>query len=84
MLKDLPAVYLEQGISKEKIAEKLDATTEEVESRLKQTAASKLPFWPRNKFTVCGKYEELGESWVRYGSLYYHEACHRRFMSGVS
>src|ERR1700730_3478409 len=77
MLKDLPAIYLEQGMSKEEIAEKLDATMEEVDAWSKQSAVSQVPFWPRNKCAVCGKYEELGESWVRNRSLHYHEACYR-------
>ena len=84
MLKDLPAIYLEQGMSKEEIAEKLDATMEEVDAWSKQSAASQVPFWPRNKCAVCGKYEELGEHWARSRGLYYHQACYRKFMSGVS
>jgi hypothetical protein len=83
MLKDLPAIYRQDDMSKEEIADELDATMEEVETWLKQSATSQAPSWPRKKCAVCCKYEELGESWVRYGSLYYHEACYRKCSTGV-
>jgi hypothetical protein len=84
MLRDLADIKHREGESVEKIAESLEATTDEVRTWLQEAVAKRQivedPF--PNYCCEDGQVIPLGTPYIRSMDRYYHEACARKAMFG--